>query len=401
MTKRLILFVVVAILLTSCGLSEEARELEEVNLELANRLRRAESSVIPAMQDHIDNLEDVVNTSREVQNRIGVAQAAVAKASDDLDAVVASIPETTIVNVETVLPEQLPATGEGGTPQGLLNSQRDDIERTHRHNQDAGVMREIVNKLDEIDQSLAGAEDNLQSASESSQEVTDAISDEIVEIADTTEMIAEEIADASALADDAAARARSIRDKADVANIVGGALATALGSLPIPGAKAFVGALPQADQVISRSPYDVATMASSGDSGGEFPYWLIPILLGGTGAPLLSRKVRGGVGKVFGKGKQGFESGSRSTVGPGQSSDARFLGEALMRLEAQDQPNRDAVAGPDIEDKLAVILQDRRRRRQVDDVRIRSIDQKPPIAPRGENTLGQSGVYSMPTDRVG
>lgn len=394
----LLLFVALVLLLTSCGLSEDARKLEETNLELSNRLRRAESVVIPAMHEHIDSLEVIVEANQGVQDKIESANVLVERANNDLNIVVSSIPESVVAPVETILPEQPPKTDDDENQQFFLDSQRQDIERTAQHNDDARIMRETLNKLEDIGASLNDASDNLEGASADNREVTNAISNEVVEIAETTEVIADEIANASALADDAADQARSIRDKADMANIVGGVLTTALGSLPIPGANAITGALPKPDAVVPRSPMDAAHSAS--DGGGEFPYWLIPIMLGGGGAPFLSKKVRGGVGKMFGKG--GANSTQvRPTSGPGQSSDARFLGEALMRLEEKERAEKDAVEGPDVEDKLARILEDRRRRRAQNDQQLQTVAQPPsPQAPRS-SMPGQSGVFSLPTGSVG
>lgn len=398
MIKKLILFIFATIALTSCGLSEEARQLEETNLELAGRLRQAESIVIPAMQDHIENLENVVDATQKLQNDIDAAHVTVDRASTDVASIIESIPAFVVTSQETVLPEELPKADEGKTFPGLLESQREDIERTHRHNSDAANMREIVNKLDEIGQSLGDAADTLEGASEYNRAITDAVSNEVVGIADTTEIIADEIAGASALADDAAARARSIRDKADVANIVGGALATIIGNIPIPGGKIITGALPSSDSVIPRTPYEIATTPASESDESGFPYWLIPVLLGGGTAPLLSKKVRGGVGKAFGR-TQGTQGQVHAPpAGPGQSSDARFLGEALMRMEAQEQAERQAN-GSDVEARLARILEDRRRRRQVDEGNLHSITQQT-ASPRGI-TPGQSGVFSMPAERIG
>lgn len=377
MNRKIIFLLAFIMPLVSCGLSEEARQLEETNLDLAARLRRAESEAIPALNKHIDTLSAVVDANQGVQAKLDTARASVSRANETLAAVAAAVPESATAQQESVFPQEV--------PEELTSAATSEASRVAQHNENARTISSLVDRVNDVRESLSGATESLGDASEQNQNVTRAVSDEIVSVAETTENLSNQLDEASSVADDAAARARSIRDKADIANIVGGAIGGLIDQIPIPGLNIVTGSLPKPDTVVPRNPM------TAGSSDDGFPYWLIPVLLGGGGVTsLASKKVRGGIGSIF-TSKTTTTSDVSAPKGPGQSSDARFLGEALMRLEAQEKTERTATRDKDVEDELERILAERRQRRAVLD---RQKDQYENI---GGQRPGQSSVFSVPT----
>jgi len=296
-----------------------------------------------------------------------------------LEAATALIPGSVTERQEAFVPAEV-------TDENIEEVRQQDTDRANRHNQGAESVRQALERLDEISVKLGDVDRELEEASETNEDVTDIVSDETVAIANTQGTLAEELGAASVIAADAAERAGRVREKADMANVVGGVINNALKNLPIPGAAQIAGVMPQTDPVIPRTPTEKKP-------DGDFPYWLIPTLLGGGGAAsLASKKVRGGVGKVFGKGKPAIPP-----KGPGESSDARFLGEALMKYRQEDEMDRERERVEALEEELADRVAKRRRRRQKLE-REREEYVAPSKVPTAPQQPGNSSVFSVPSN---